>query len=362
MVRSGPKPLPFQLSMASVAAAGLAGGTPFPQETLHKFFQGIKKYQGHSFIRAVTPLDTVWQAGEAKLMHAAPPVPTHQIPIVLIPSMVNRSDILDLLEDRSLLRWLAAQGFDVYLFDWGQAAQDEGQKDMDTAMTERLLPALESLGRPALLLGYCMGGLFAAAVARLRPEMVRGVVMLAAPWNFHDEKGALKARLTLMKPNAIPYMKQYNRLPESWMQAVFATLDPEGSIRKFAGFADMADDDPRVPVFMAVEDWLNEGLDLPAGIAMMCMEEWYEENLPYLGQWTVCGETVRAEDLKMPTLVVAAKDDKIVPLDSAIAFADKRVKGERLIVPTGHVGLIAGGKAVEATLKPIAKWCAMQQE
>ncbi len=362
MVRSGPKPLPFQLSMASVAAAGLAGGTSFPQETLHKFFEGIKKYQGHSFTRAVSPLPVVWEAGEATLYRAQSSAAKHKTPIVLIPSMVNKSDILDLLEDRSLLRWLAAQGFDAYLLDWGQAAQDEGQKDIDTTMAERLLPALESIGQPVLLLGYCMGGLFAAAVAALRPEIVRGVVMLAAPWNFHDEKGALKARLTLMKPNAIPYMKQYNRLPESWMQAVFATLDPEGSIRKFAGFADMAEDDPRVPVFMAVEDWLNEGLDLPAGIAMMCMEEWYEENRPHSGDWVVCGKTIRAEDLKVPTFVVAAKEDKIVPLDSALAFADKRVKGERLVVPTGHVGLIAGGKAVDATWKPIAAWCAVQQE
>ncbi len=361
-MRSGPKPLPFQLSMASVAAAGLAGGTAFSGDTLQKFFAGIKKYQEHPFKRSVPDLPVVWQAGEAKLLRAPPTRSRHKIPVVLIPSMVNKSDILDLLEDRSLLRWLAAQGFDTYLYDWGLAAQDEGQADVHKAVEQRLIPALESLGGPALMLGYCMGGLFAAAVSAMRPDLARGLVMLAAPWNFHDEKAALKSRLQLMKPTAIPFMKQHNRLPESWMQAVFATLDPEGSIKKFSSFAAMAEDDPRVPVFMAVEDWLNEGLDLPAGIAMMCMEEWYEQNLPHLGQWTVCGKTVRAEDLKVPTLVVAAKEDKIVPLDSALAFADKRVKGDRLVAATGHVGLIAGGKAMADIWKPMADWFAVQQD
>lgn len=362
MVRSGPKPLPFQLSMASVAASGLAGGTAFSGDTLQNFFAGIKKYQAHPFKRSVPRLPMVWEAGEAGLLRAKPLEHTHKTPVVLIPSMVNKSDILDLLENRSLVRWLAGQGFDTYLYDWGNAAQDEGQQNADDAMAQRLIPALESLGGPVLLLGYCMGGLFAAAAASLRPDLVRGVVMLAAPWNFHDEKAALKSRLTLMKPTAIPFMKQYNRLPESWMQAIFATLDPEGSIRKFSSFATMAEEDPRVPVFMAVEDWLNEGLDLPAGIAMMCMEEWYERNLPHLGEWAVCGKPVRAEDLKVPTFVVAAREDKIVPLDSALAFADKRIKGDRLIAATGHVGLIASGKAVSDIWKPMADWFAVQQQ
>ena len=59
MVRSGPKPLTFQLSMASVAAAGLAGGTAFSGETLQKFFEGIKKYQAHPFRRVLPALPIV---------------------------------------------------------------------------------------------------------------------------------------------------------------------------------------------------------------------------------------------------------------------------------------------------------------
>lgn len=360
-MRNGPKPLPFQLGMASLASAGLAGGTAFAETTLQDFFKGIQKYQSHKFKRAMPELPVVWSAGEARLFSAQQEKSLHATPVVLIPSMVNRSDILDLLPDRSLLRWLAGQGFDPYLLDWGLPTCDEGQRDMDSAVAERLIPALESLDRPVLLLGYCMGGLFSAAAASLRPDLVKGVLLLATPWNFHDGKGALKARMTLMKPMATPYMKQYRRLPESWMQAVFATLDPEGSIRKFASFAAMPDGDPREQVFVAVEDWLNNGLDLPAGVAETCMEDWYENNLPYKGEWIVCGQKIIAGGIKVPTFVVAAQDDRIVPSDSALAFADQRVKGERLLCATGHVGLIAGGRVIEGVWKPMAEWFALQQ-
>lgn len=360
-MRLGPKPLPFQLGMASLASAGLAGGTAFAEDTLQNFFKGIQKYQSNDFKRALPDLPVVWAAGEARLFAAQQGEPIHKTPVVLIPSMVNRSDILDLLPDRSLLRWLAAQGFDPYLLDWGEPSCDEGQQDMDRAVAERLIPAIESLGRPVLLLGYCMGGLFAAGVASLRPDLVKGVLLLASPWNFHDEKGALKARMTLMKPMAMPYMTQYRRLPESWMQAVFATLDPEGSIKKFASFAAMPDGDPREAVFVAVEDWLNNGLDLPAGVASVCMEDWYEHNRPYKGEWVLCGQAIVARDIKVPTFVVAAKEDRIVPPDSALAFADQRLKGERLVCNTGHVGLIAGRNVVDDIWKPMADWFALQQ-
>lgn len=360
-MRSGPKPLPFQLGMASLASAGLAGGTQFSDSTLQDFFKGIQKYQNHEFKRAMPDLPVVWSRGEARFLSARETASIYETPVILIPSMVNKSDILDLLPDRSLLRWLAGQGFRSYLLDWGQPHADEGQNHIDRVIAERLIPAVESLGKPVLLLGYCMGGLFSAALASLRPDLVKGVLLLAAPWNFHDQKGALKARLSLMKPMALPYMKQYQRLPESWMQAVFATLDPEGSIKKFSSFANMPEGDPREAMFVAVEDWLNDGLDLPAGIASTCMDDWYENNFPYKGAWRVMDRNIVAQDIKVPTLVVAARDDRIVPLESALAFADQRVKGDRLICNTGHVGLIAGRSVIAEIWHPMADWFAAHQ-
>ncbi|PZO88443.1 MAG: poly-beta-hydroxybutyrate polymerase [Micavibrio aeruginosavorus] len=362
MMRQGPKPLPFQLGMASLASTGIAGGTQFDAETLQRFFQGIQKYQKHPFKRDMPELDIVWSDGEARLFHAAPEKKKFANPVFLIPSMVNGSEILDLLPGRSLLRFLADEGYDAYLLDWGQAAQDQGQATFDAAVVQRLIPAIEAAGSPVLLLGYCMGGLFAAAVASLRPDLVRGCVMLATPWNFHDTAGALKARLSIMKPMAIPYMTQYARLPESWMQAVFATLDPESSIKKFASFAAMTDEGEAAEMFVAVEDWLNEGVDLPAGIARTCMDEWYERNEPFDGTWTVCGSVIRAQDIKAPTFVIAAKGDKIVPPDSAMAFAQQRAKCDTLLYNGGHISLIAGARAKDEVWRRLSEWFAMQQK
>jgi len=360
MMRSGPKPLPFQLGMASLASAGLAGGTQFDAQTLQDFFRGIQKYQAHPFKRQMPELEQVWAEGAARLLKAPVADRRHPVPVILIPSMVNGSEILDLLPQRSLLRWLGEQGFEAYLFDWGKPVEDEGQKDFETALNERLLPAIKELDQPVLLLGYCMGGLFAAALATKHPGLVHGLAMLASPWNFHDEKSYLRNRMTVMRPMAEPYMAQYSRLPESWMQAVFASLDPEGTIKKFSSFANMADD-ARAEMFVAVEDWLNEGMDLPAGVAKTCFADWYDTNATFKGEWVVDGEPVQAQKIDCSVLVIAAKDDRIVPVESAVAFAQQCPHATTLICPTGHVGLIAGKNAIEGMWKPLAEWFASQQ-
>ena len=41
------------------------------------------------------------------------------MPLLIVYALVNRPYMMDLQEDRSLIRGLLAQGLDVYLIDWG---------------------------------------------------------------------------------------------------------------------------------------------------------------------------------------------------------------------------------------------------
>lgn len=358
------------MGMASIASLGLAGGQVFDEHILQQYFKGIQKYQTHDFQRKPQALTTVWQAGEARLLAPPSAISMHKngtgSPIVLIPSMVNTSDILDLLPDISFLRWISAHGLEVYLFDWGKPTDDDGQTGFTAALKNRLIPALQSLGRPVLTIGYCMGGLFSIAASNISADSIKAMALLATPWNFHDQKGYLKNRLSVMSPVLLPYLKQYNRLPESWVQGIFATLDPEGTIKKFAAFATQKDPQKEA-LFVAVEDWLNDGVDLSANIAHTCVVDWYGENKPYLGTWALDdGQPILATAIPQPVLVITGQDDRVVPPKSALAFAQQR-KGlegritQTLICPTGHIGLMAGNRAKEMVWKPVVDWCAAQQ-
>ena len=68
----------------------------------------------------MTPKDLVHSNGTLKLHHYRPTCDeVYRVPLIVIPSLVSRSYILDLAKGQSLVEFLLEKGFDVYLLDWG---------------------------------------------------------------------------------------------------------------------------------------------------------------------------------------------------------------------------------------------------
>jgi polyhydroxyalkanoate synthase subunit PhaC len=64
--------------------------------------------------------DAVWKSGKLTLYRYRPiGRPRGGAPLLIVYALVNRPYMMDLQEDRSLIRGLLAEGLDVYLIDWG---------------------------------------------------------------------------------------------------------------------------------------------------------------------------------------------------------------------------------------------------
>ena len=87
---------------------------------------------------AQTPKELVWSLNKAKLYRYTPVVASQQryrIPLLLVFAIMNRPYILDLRPGHSFVEYMVAQGFDVYLLDWGSPGfEDRGMKLDDYAM------------------------------------------------------------------------------------------------------------------------------------------------------------------------------------------------------------------------------------
>ncbi|MCB1776040.1 MAG: class III poly(R)-hydroxyalkanoic acid synthase subunit PhaC, partial [Candidatus Competibacteraceae bacterium] len=55
----------------------------------------------------------------------------HRIPLLIVYALVNRPYMMDLQEDRSMIRGLLDAGLDVYLIDWGYP--DAGDRGLNLA-------------------------------------------------------------------------------------------------------------------------------------------------------------------------------------------------------------------------------------
>lgn len=265
-------------------------------------------------------------------------------PIVLVPSLINPPNILDLDEDASLAASLAESGRHILLLDWGPAA------DRDLSISDHveqlLVPLLGALGETVALVGYCLGGTMAIAAAN-RAKVER-VATLAAPWRFVAYPDSSRAALADLWNGAHAAADGFGRLPMEVLQAAFWALDPERTVAKFARFAKLDPDSSEARRFVTLEDWANEGEPLPLPAARELIEDMFGADLPGSGRWMVGGRAM-SDKLDVPSLHFTAADDRIAPAATVPA-------GPSQAVPSGHVGMIVGRKASETLHTPLARW------
>lgn len=335
--------------------------------SMEKVIDGLRRYQLHPYRRKLERQSVVWSSGQARLSWHAARTKKTKARILLLPSMINGAEILDILPGRSLLRWLTRQGFDVYLFEWGDLRLDPGLQDMDRAFETKIVPMLKFLQKepdlPLFGIGYCMGGLFLAAAETLQPKAFTGLCFIATPWDFKaGAKGAFPEAVQAWAKDGLEKVRALTYMPADWLQLIFAGVDAGLIARKFSNFAAMNQRSKDASLFVAVEDWVNGGADLPAGILCDCVGDWYLGNKTMTESWVVAGQTVAAGKIKKPALVVVPGRDRIVPPDSARALA-AQIPGAALIEPDcGHISMMVSERAEKTVWIPVRDWILSQMD
>lgn len=349
---------------ARIGAALAASGLPpeaFRAAVLRRLLRedrallrGLAAYRTHPHQRRLPEPPVIWAEGGSRLLDYAP---GGAGPAVLfVPSLVNKASVLDLDEGASLLRWLATQGARPLLLDWGWPGPEERCFDLTAYVAGRLERALMALPHPVVLAGYCMGGLLALAAAQRRPDRVRALALLATPWDFHAADPTAARALAALLPVLEPAMGLAGALPVEALQMLFALQDPFAITEKFRRFSRLPPEGPAARRFVALEDWLNDGVPLAAPVAREALAGWYGGNTPALGAWRIAGQVVNPGTLAMPTFCAIPARDRIVPPASAEALAAALPAAHIHPAAAGHIGMVVGGGAETALWRPLKEW------
>ncbi len=368
--RRGPRPLMLHLMPQPAAPASPPSATSWPAWNDASaswsaaasaaidpvLLAGIAAYRRHGWERRLPEPPCRWAEGGSRLLDYAPTGARGPV-VLFVPSLVNRAHVLDLAPGHSLLRFFAqAGGVRPLLLDWGWPDAAERGFSLTDYVAGRLERALAAVGRPVVLAGYCMGGLLSVAAAQRRPERVRALALLATPWDFHAHDPQEAARAAQALAWLEPALRLTGSAPVDALQALFALLDPGGVAAKYRAFAHLDQTSARARLFVALEDWLNDGIPLAAPVARECLGGWYGENTPAAGTWRIAGEAVRPERLRLPAFVAIPDRDRIVPPESARPLA-RAIAGAVLHTPrAGHVGMVAGMSAETALWRPLLDW------
>jgi polyhydroxyalkanoate synthase len=132
--------------------------------------------------------------------------------------------------------------------------------------------------------------------------------------------------------------------------------DPIVALRKFRRFAALPPESAEARAFVALEDWLNDGVPITLPVADEVTAAWYRDNATGRGRWRLDGAAVDPTELAIPVLVAVPGRDRIVTPDSAAAIIPHLAQPTRLDVPLGHIGMVVGRGASRAVWQPLARW------
>jgi polyhydroxyalkanoate synthase len=326
------------------------------------FLDGLAAYRRHPFRRPVSRVPVRWKQGAARLLDYGRDETGRAV--LIVPSLINRYTILDLLRERSFARHLAREGLRPLVLDWGEPGAAERDFTLSDYIAGPLAAAAAAAvalaGGPVALCGYCMGGLLALAHALSRPADTACLALLATPWDFHAGQ-RVEAQLLGSMAQWLPlFCRAPEPVPVSVIQSLFVALDPFLAERKFIRFAGLDPAGAAAKSFVALEDWINDGVPLAHPVALECAQSWYRDNDPARGLWQVEGRPVRPGEVAAPTLVVLPSRDRIVPPRSAEPLAAAIPNATVLRPSSGHIGMMASIEAPKAVWQPIAQWLRRQ--
>lgn len=322
------------------------------------FLRGVEAYRQHPYRRSATEPPVLWRRGATRLLDYGEGREGQAV--FVVPSLINRYHVLDLLPQHSFLRYLAGQGLRPLVVDWGVPGADERGFTLADYILEYLDAAFavarEAVGSPVAILGYCMGGLLALPLALHRALDTAALALLATPWDFHAEGPEQGALLANSIEAVLGDGSRGGELPVEAIQGLFWALDPFLAERKFARFGGLEPGSAEVEAFVALEDWINDGVPLAGPVALECARDWYRANATARGEWRVDGLVVDPAALRLPVLAVLPSRDRIVPPRSAEALARTLPNATVLRPNLGHIGMMASSTAPESLWARIAGW------
>ena len=284
---------------------------------------------------ATTPGQVVLRNALIELIQYAPTTPTVQRePVLVIPSCIMKYYILDLSPHNSLVRWLVGQGHTVYIVSWKNPDEDDALLAMDDYVRDGVLAALDHVrcatGAPVHLMGYCLGGTFAAiaaaalgggdarlgcqhAVGAAEEGVLASLTLLAAETDFKEpgELGILidEAQVRLLED----MMAARGYLTGQQMAGSFQFLHSRELVWSSQTRRWLLGEDEVGNDLMA---WNADVTRLPAVMHSQYLRAMYLRNDVAEGRYEVEGRPVSASDVRAPAFVVGTVKDHVSPWHS----------------------------------------------
>jgi polyhydroxyalkanoate synthase subunit PhaC len=310
-----------------------------------------------------TPNEVLAETRAYRLLHYQQMVSkTARTPILVVYALINRSYVLDLQSDKSWIRSLLSQGFDVYLIDWKTPTAADKYVSFDDYVNCYIDDCVETVLKrnkveKLTLHGYCMGGTMSTMYTALHQDRVRNLAVIAPVIDGQKDFSVIG---NLAKNMDVDKMLQIvGNLQSEQLYAFYLTLKPfKQGINKYLNFLQNVDNEQFVDNFLRLEKWLYDTPPIAGETFRQWISDIYQKNLLMKNEMRLRDKIVDLSTIKVPLLNIIADEDHLVspqcsaPLNDVVSSTDKRL----MKFHTGHVGLIASLYSQNNVLPKVGQW------
>jgi len=315
----------------------------------------------------LTPKEVIWTKNKALLYHYLPQGQRrHRTPLLLIYALINKPYILDLYPGNSFIEHMVKLGFEVYLLDWGQWGPEDRDVSIDDLVLDYMPRAVRKVVRHSgqdtiTIMGYCIGGILTTIYTALHPRApLRNVIFMASPVDF-DQAGLFGNWLDKRYFPLDKALEAYGNMPGELVELGAKMLRPiTNFVTPYVNLSERLVDDKYVQGWAAMHQWVNDRVDFPGAAFRQLVRDLYQENRLIKGELVIGGQQVELSNIHWPALLIAAERDHITPLTTTVPILEhiSSKEKDKLIIPAGHVGLVAGRGAVKGLWPKVSDWLA----
>jgi polyhydroxyalkanoate synthase len=296
---------------------------------------------------AVTPGQVVFENELVQLIQYGPATAkVRKLPLLMVPPCINKFYILDLQPENSFVRYAVEQGNTVFMVSWRNITEERfGKLTWDDYIADGVLKPIEVVraickSERINTLGFCVGGtLLTVALAVLRArgeERAASVTLLATMLDFTDtgdigvfvDEASMTAREAAIGKGGIFSGRD--------LALVFSALRANDLVWSYVVNNYLKG---KTPDAFDILYWNADSTNLPGPMYCWYVRNMYLENkLREPEKLTVCGAPVDLGSIRLPTYILATREDHIVPWKTAY-LSTRHLKGDTRFVlgASGHV-------------------------
>ncbi|MGH8040615.1 MAG: class III poly(R)-hydroxyalkanoic acid synthase subunit PhaC [Rudaea sp.] len=290
--------------------------------------------------------------------------PTAKTPLLIAYALVNRPYMVDLQDDRSLVKNLLALGEDVYLIDWGYPDQSDRYLTLDDYINgyiDRCVDVVAKRHKTAKinLLGICQGGAFSLCYAATHAHKIRNLIAMVTPVDFHTPDNMLSHWTRGLDVDL--FVDTLGNVPADLMNWCYLTLKPVRlNQQKYIGLVDILDNKGELENFLRMEKWIFDSPDQVGEAFRQFIKDFYQANKLVNGGLKIGDKDVSLKNVTMPVLNIFAEQDHLVPPSASRPL--KQHAGTKdyteLAFKGGHIGIYVSGRAQREVPSAIHEWLA----